>query len=167
MSTRSIGDEKKGQPHCDAAGCEGTHRHGREVSREPAAADQGADGDLAYRIAGDSGEDSRYRLFSTEIARRQVQHRDGDRVDVGKPDDDSARNRAGCAECFRHRATEHDNRAEETANPTTEKRSNGLRNPPLRSLSPVFPAAIQATTKPSAASTAARSTGRPARGVQA
>src|SRR5919201_5564410 len=113
MSTRSIGDKKKGQAPGCAAGCEGTPRHGREISREPAAADHGADGDLAYRIAGDSGEDSRYRLSSTEIARPQVQHPDGDRVDVGKPDDDSARNRTGCAECFRHRATEHDNRAEE------------------------------------------------------
>ena len=46
----------------------------REISREPAAADRSADGNLAHRIAGDGGENSGYRLCSTETVGRQTQH---------------------------------------------------------------------------------------------
>src|SRR6266542_1425006 len=65
-----------------------------------------------------------------ESVRRQAQHRDGDCIDVGKPDDDSARNRTGCAECFRHRATEHDNRAEENGKSDDREEIEWIAKPP-------------------------------------
>src|SRR5262249_50951807 len=109
MSTRSPREQYEGQPSGCSAHGEGTQRHDGEVGGEPAA----ADGDLAQRTAGGGGKNRDCRLCSPKRIRGQTDHREGDRIDVAKPDDDRACHRPGRAECSPRRATKHDDSAEE------------------------------------------------------
>src|SRR5262249_39556444 len=155
MSTRSPREQYEGQPSGCSAHGEGTQRHDGEVGGEPAA----ANGDLAQRTAGGGSKNRDCRLCSPKRIRGQTDHRDGDRIDVAKPDADRACHRPGRAECFPRRATKHDDSAEETANPTTDRKSNGLRNCTRRYCPPVCRKTIHATAKLTAVSAAASRAG--------
>src|SRR5262249_19272079 len=166
MSTgRSRRENSKGQPCGCATDGEATGCQDRKIGRKPAAADARADGNLAHRVAGDRGENGKHGLRPAQSIRGETQHRDGDRVDIDEPDEKRASHRPRCPEPVAGNASTTARPStmitpRKTANPTTDKRSNGLRNFTLRYSSRLaFCQIVQATANPTAVSAAAMSAG--------
>src|SRR6516164_5386331 len=161
MSTgRSRRENSKGQPCGCATDGEATGCQDRKIGREPAAADARADGNLAHRVAGDRGENGKHGLRPAQSIRGETQHRDGDRVDIDEPTKIAPVTAPVAPNASPTARPSTMITPRKTANPTTDRRSNGLRNFTLRYSSRLaFCQIVQATANPTAVSAAAMSAG--------
>src|SRR5262249_30083337 len=133
MSTgRSRRENSKGQPCGCATNGEATGCQDREIGREPAAADARADGNLAHRVAGDSGENGKHGLRPAQSigVRRSIETVTASTSTSPTKIAPATAPVAPNASPTARPSTMITPR--KTANPTTDKRSNGLRNFTLR-----------------------------------
>ena len=87
-------------------------RHDPNLCRETTLADNRTDCNFAHGIACDGGENGIGRALERQNAGWQSRHRDGDQIDIHKPDNNCAGDCAFRPKTFPDRPTKHDNNAE-------------------------------------------------------